>query len=118
MEKLKRSLGSFVVPLLSIILAFVIGGIIMAALGANPFDAVKYLFQGAFGSKANIGTTLTKATPLMFTKKVNLALFFLDIANPKERKHQSQNNQRNSICRYRGHEIIDDIKAEKCSDSI
>ena len=30
MEKLKRSLGSFVVPLLSIILAFVIGGIIMA----------------------------------------------------------------------------------------
>ena len=26
MEKLKRSLGSFVVPLLSIILAFVIGG--------------------------------------------------------------------------------------------
>ena len=34
MEKLKRSLGSFVVPLLSIILAFVIGGIIMAALGA------------------------------------------------------------------------------------
>ena len=52
MEKLKRSLGSFVVPLLSIILAFVIGGIIMAALGANPFDAVKYLFQGAFGSKA------------------------------------------------------------------
>ena len=67
MEKLKRSLGSFIVPLLSIILAFVIGGIIMAALGANPFDAVKYLFQGAFGSKANIGTTLTKATPLMFT---------------------------------------------------
>ena len=32
MEKLKRSLGSFIVPLLSIILAFVIGGIIMAAL--------------------------------------------------------------------------------------
>ena len=26
MEKLKRSLGSFVVPLLSILLAFIIGG--------------------------------------------------------------------------------------------
>ena len=36
MEKLKNgSLGSFIVPLLSIILAFVIGGIIMAALGAR-----------------------------------------------------------------------------------
>ena len=67
MEKLRRSLGSFAVPLLSILLAFIIGGIIMAALGADPFTAVKFLFQGAFGSKANIGTTLTKATPLMFT---------------------------------------------------
>ncbi len=67
MEKLKRSAGSFLVPLLSILLAFIIGGIIMAALGADPFAAVKYLFQGAFGSKANVGTTLSKATPLMFT---------------------------------------------------
>ena len=67
MEKLKRSLGSFAVPLLSILLAFLIGGIIMAALGADPFAAVKFLFQGAFGSRANIGTTLNKATPLMFT---------------------------------------------------
>ena len=67
MEKFKRSLGSFAVPLLSILLAFLIGGIIMAALGADPFQAVKYLFQGAFGSRANIGTTLNKSTPLMFT---------------------------------------------------
>ncbi len=67
MVKLKRALGAFVVPLLSILLAFIIGGIIMALLGADPFAAVKYLFQGAFGSKANIGTTLSKATPLIFT---------------------------------------------------
>ena len=65
--KFKKSLGAFLVPLLSILLAFVIGGIIMAALGADPFLAVKYLFKGAFGSKAGIGTTLAKATPLMFT---------------------------------------------------
>ena len=32
--KFKKSLGAFLVPLLSILLAFVIGGIIMAALGA------------------------------------------------------------------------------------
>ena len=56
--KFKKSLGAFLVPLLSILLAFVIGGIIMAALGADPFLAVKYLFQGAFGSKAGIGTAL------------------------------------------------------------
>ena len=67
MEKLKKSFGAFLVPLLSILMAFIIGGIIMAALGADPFLAVKFLFQGAFGSKAGIGTTLAKATPLMFT---------------------------------------------------
>ena len=63
MEKLKKAFGAFLVPLLSILLAFLIGGIIMAALGADPFQSVKFLFQGAFGSKAGIGTTLTKATP-------------------------------------------------------
>ena len=50
MEKLKKSAGSFLGPLLSILLAFIIGGIIMAALGANPCAAVKDQFQGAFGS--------------------------------------------------------------------
>ncbi len=67
MEKLKQKLQTALVPILSILLAFIIGGIIMAILGANPFTAVKYLFKGAFGAKANIGTTLAKATPLMFT---------------------------------------------------
>ena len=67
MEKLRKAFGACLVPLLSILLAFLIGGIIMAALGADPFVAVKFLFQGAFGTKAGIGTTLTKATPLMFT---------------------------------------------------
>ena len=37
MEKLKKAFGAFLVPLLSILLAFLIGGIIMAALGADPF---------------------------------------------------------------------------------
>ena len=67
MGKVKKAFGAFLVPLLSVLLAFLIGGIIMASLGANPFLAVKFLFQGAFGSKAGIGTTLTKATPLIFT---------------------------------------------------
>ncbi len=67
MTKLKKSLTAFIVPLLSILLAFLIGAIIMLALHASPITAVKFLLQGAFGSKANIGTTLSRATPLMFT---------------------------------------------------
>ena len=40
MEKLKKSLTSFLVPVLSVVLAFAIGAIIMVALGANPGKAL------------------------------------------------------------------------------
>ncbi len=62
-----NSLTSMVVPVLSILLALLIGAAIMACLGANPLLAMQSLAKGAFGSKTNIGTTLTKATPLIFT---------------------------------------------------
>ena len=66
MKKILNSLGSAIVPLLSIALALLCGVVIMLILGADPVLALKSLFTGAFGSKGNIGTTLTKATPLMF----------------------------------------------------
>ena len=67
MEKIRKSLPAFAVPVLSILLAFLIGAIIMAVLGADPLEALRYLFIGAFGSAANVGTTLVKSTPLIFT---------------------------------------------------
>ncbi len=60
-------LVSFLVPIISILLAFVIGCIIMAVLGANPFVALQSLWIGAFGSLRNVGTTLARSTPLIFT---------------------------------------------------
>ena len=63
----RKKLFNIGVPLLSVILAFLIGAIIIAALGASPLKAAVYLFEGAFGSKTNIGNTLVKATPLIFT---------------------------------------------------
>ena len=44
-----------------------VSGILMIVLGANPLLALKYLWKGAFGTAANLGTTLAKATPLIFT---------------------------------------------------
>lgn len=67
MEKLRKLLTGFLVPVLSILLAFLIGAIIMAALGANPLTAMGALFKGAFGTVASIGTTLNKSIPLIFT---------------------------------------------------
>ena len=67
MKKFQTKLANLAVPTISILLAFLVGIIIMIVLGANPLMAMKYLFVGAFGSVTNIGTTLTKATPLIFT---------------------------------------------------
>ena len=54
------------VPVLSIILALVIGGLILWISGTNPFAAYAALFQGALGSPEAIGRTLEKTTPLIF----------------------------------------------------
>ena len=58
---------SIVVPIISIILAFIVGGIIMAVIGQNPIEAYAYLIRGAFGSIGSLGETFVKAIPLIFT---------------------------------------------------
>ena len=63
----KNRLFSVLVPLISVLLAFMVGCIIMAALKANPITALKALWKGAFGSTRNLGTTLARSTPLIFT---------------------------------------------------
>ncbi len=61
-----KNLSGLIVPLLSILLAFVIGAVIMAALGANPLEAFQYLIKGSFGTINAFGNTLNKSTPLIF----------------------------------------------------
>ena len=58
---------ALLVPLISVLLAFIIGCIIMAVLGANPLTALQSRWIGAFGNLRNVGTTLSRATPLIFT---------------------------------------------------
>lgn len=65
--KLKDSLTKIMIPVLSILIAFVIGGIIILCLGKNPLLAYGYLFSGAFGSSRKIAQTLIIACPLIFT---------------------------------------------------
>ena len=65
--KNSSKLVSFLVPVISILLAFIIGCVIMAALGANPLVALESLWIGAFGSLRTVGTTLARSTPLIFT---------------------------------------------------
>ena len=67
MTNVRKNMAAVIVPLISILLAILIGAVIMAVLGANPLTAMNALVMGAFGTKAGFGTTLTKATPLIFT---------------------------------------------------
>src|SRR5436190_5571689 len=54
-------------PLIAVIAAFVVGGIIILVLGDNPLEAYQYLLSNSFGSIKDIGWTLHYATPLIFT---------------------------------------------------
>jgi len=60
--------GSFsiLVPLVAILSAFLISGLLILAWGANPLSAYAALFSGAFGSPNAFATTLERLTPLVF----------------------------------------------------
>ena len=62
-----RTWKTISVPLAAVLLAAVIGAIILAVSGANPFRAYAALIQGAFGNSKAVGRTLEKATPLIFS---------------------------------------------------
>ncbi|MEW6093297.1 MAG: ABC transporter permease [Chloroflexota bacterium] len=60
------SISSLLVPFLAVLTAVVIGGVIIALSGGNPFLAYAGLFQGAFGSPKGLSETAVWATPYIF----------------------------------------------------
>jgi ABC-type uncharacterized transport system permease subunit len=54
-------------PLVAVLLAFVVGGIIILLIKDNPFETYRILLANSFGSAKDIGYTLFYATPLIFT---------------------------------------------------
>ena len=54
-------------PLVAVLAAFVVGGIIVLLIGDNPFQTFSLLIGNSFGSLKDIGYTLFIATPLIFT---------------------------------------------------
>ncbi|MCX7707392.1 MAG: ABC transporter permease, partial [Anaerolineae bacterium] len=67
-KRLERSRTvALLVPIVSLVLAFVLGGILLALAGANPITTYKAMLLGAFGSRYAVSETLVKAIPLMLT---------------------------------------------------
>ena len=59
------SLG--LVPLVNLIAAFILAGLVVLVIGEDPIRAVQLLISGAFGSFVNISFTLYYATNFIFT---------------------------------------------------
>ncbi len=66
MKKIKELLNSLLVPVLAILTAIIIGGIIIAMVGGNPFAAYLGLVQGAFGSANALSETAVWASPYIY----------------------------------------------------
>ncbi len=64
---LRAGVRASLIPIVSVLLALLIGAIILWISGVKPLDAYKALFEGAFGSSRAIMRTLEKATPLVFS---------------------------------------------------
>jgi simple sugar transport system permease protein len=65
-KRLERSRKAAVlVPAFSLVAALVLGGILLALVGANPLETYRAMLGGAFGSRYAISETLVKAIPLM-----------------------------------------------------
>ena len=64
MTKLAREL---LFPLIAVVAAFIVGGILILIVGDNPFQAYGLLLGSALSWPDGIGYTLFHATPLIFT---------------------------------------------------
>jgi len=56
---------SLMIPIGSVFLASLVGGIILFISGSDPLEAYAALLKGAFGNMSSITRTLEKATPLI-----------------------------------------------------
>lgn len=54
-------------PVLAVLAAFILSGLLIAAAGAPVFEAFKQIAIGAFGNRLSVSETLTRATPLILT---------------------------------------------------
>ncbi len=65
--KLPRWVDIGLIPLVNVVLAFLVAGLIVLAIGENPLTATRLMLTGALGSSEGIGYTLYYTTNYIFT---------------------------------------------------
>src|SRR3954451_20352458 len=76
-----KLLRELIFPLLAVLAAFVVGGILILLIGDNPIQAYKLLIFSALSWPDGIGYTLFYATPLIFTGLAVLVAFRCGLLN-------------------------------------
>ncbi|NBO20535.1 MAG: ABC transporter permease, partial [Rhodobacteraceae bacterium] len=67
MEKMPKWADLVLVPLASLLIAFLLSGAVIWAIGENPVEALNTMVDGALGSSYGWGYTLYYATNFLFT---------------------------------------------------
>lgn len=68
-------------PLVAVVAAFVLGGIMVALIGDDPFGMIAIMLQSSFGSVKDFCIMLTYATPLIFTGLAVMVAFRCGLLN-------------------------------------
>src|SRR6476620_5505042 len=76
-----KLIRELIFPLLAVLAAFVVGGILILLIGDNRFQAYKLLLFSALSWPDGIGYTLFYATPLIFTGLAVLVAFRCGLLN-------------------------------------
>ncbi|WP_371171295.1 ABC transporter permease [Aliiroseovarius sp. 2305UL8-7] len=67
MDKMPKWADVALIPFLNLLIAFVLSGLVILAIGENPIEALKTMITGALGSTYGWGYTLYYATNFIFT---------------------------------------------------
>jgi len=62
---ISEQLWDALLPVIAVIAALLVGAVILLLQGANPLEAYRAMFGGAFGNKNGLADTLVKSVPLM-----------------------------------------------------
>lgn len=63
----RTAVEQFLFPILAVISALILGGIIVGMAGYSPFLTYQALYEGAFGSYYNLSETLLRSVPYLLT---------------------------------------------------
>ncbi|RVV96656.1 ABC transporter permease [Mesobaculum littorinae] len=81
MDKMPKWADVLLIPLLNLVLALVVSGLVVVLIGQDPFEAMAIMVRGAVGSTYGWGYTLYYATNFIFTGLAVAVAFHAQLFN-------------------------------------